>query len=162
MRTLLLTFILFAVQVYCLQAQTIKGYVFYKPENTPAEFANVVIQRLPDSSLVKGVITYPGGQYTAQGIKPGNYFVKASFVGYEETGTSVLIEEGEQEVWSDTLFLVQKAQELEDVTVTGNYVRAKELVDRTVYEILPEIEKVSTNGFDVLCSSKSTDRAGRF
>jgi hypothetical protein len=39
---------------------------------------------------------------------------------------------------------------LEDVTVTGNYVRAKEMVDRTVYEILPEIEKVSTNGFDVL------------
>ena len=36
------------------------------------------------------------------------------------------------------------------MTVTGNYVRAKEMVDRTVYEILPEIEKTSTNGYDVL------------
>lgn len=150
MRTLLLTFIFFIAQAYSLQAQTIKGFVFYKPEDTPAEFANVVILSLPDSALIKGVITYPGGQYTATGIKPGNYYVKASFVGYRETGTPVLVEDGQQEVWSDTLFLVQKSEMLEDVTVTGNYVRAKEMVDRTVYEILPEIEKVSTNGFDVL------------
>jgi len=138
------------VQAFILQSQSIKGYVFYNPENTPAEFANVVILNLPDSSLVKGVITYPGGQFTASGIKPGDYFLKATFVGYQDAGTTVSLNSGQQEVWADTLFLLQKSEMLEDVTVTGTYVRAQEMVDRTVYEMLPEIEKASTNGFDVL------------
>ncbi|MFW5821129.1 MAG: carboxypeptidase regulatory-like domain-containing protein, partial [Bacteroidota bacterium] len=129
------------MQVCNLHSQTLKGYVYFRPENTPAEFANVVIISLPDSGLVKGVITYTDGQYTATNIKPGNYFVKATFVGYLESGRAVEMKEGQKEAKVDTLYLAQKTEQIEDVTVTGNYVRAKEMVDRTVYEILPEIEK---------------------
>ncbi len=46
--------------------------------------------------------------------------------------------------------MAEKSEVLDDVTVTGNYIRAKEMVDRTVYEILPEVEKASTTGYDVL------------
>ena len=137
-------------QLCNLSSQSLKGFVYYKEENTAVEFANVVILSLPDSGLVKGVITYTDGQYTASNIKPGNYYVKATYVGYRENGRSVEVLGGQKEVNVDTLYLTQKTEQLEDVTVTGNYVRAKELVDRTVYEILPEIEKTSANGYDVL------------
>ncbi len=146
--------IIFSILLVCLtgyiSAQTIKGFVFYSADKTPVEFANVAILNLPDSSLVKGVITYTDGQYSVPNMKPGNYFIKASYVGMENNGTNVTIAEGPSPVLADTIFLAGKSELLEDVTVTGNYVRAKEMVDRTVYEILPEIEKTSTNGYDVL------------
>ena len=133
-----------------ISAQTLKGYIYSTPEKTPVEFANVLVLNLPDSSMVKGVITYMDGQYTSENIQPGNYYIRASFVGFRENGLGVEVKEGQTEVWVDTIFLVQKTEDIDEVVVTGDYVRAKELVDRTVYEILPEIEKTSTNGYDVL------------
>ena len=131
-------------------AQTIKGFVFYESDRTAVEFANVAIFNLPDTSLVKGVITYTDGQYTADRIGPGNYYIRATFVGFSENGVTVTVNEGQSVVTADTIFLREKSEQLEDVVVTGTYVRAQELVDRTSYEILPEIEKTSTNGYDVL------------
>jgi hypothetical protein len=133
-----------------LQAQTIKGYLFTEKEKRPVEFANVVVLQLPDSIFEAGVISYMDGQFTAENIKPGNYFVKASYVGFEPNGKEVKIAEGANEVWIDTIFLKEKSIEIAGVEVTGDYIRGEELVDRTVYKIPPELEKSSANGYDVL------------
>lgn len=136
--------------VACLtQAQAIKGYV-YSADNNPVEFANVMLLSLPDSALVKGGITYTEGLYSFENIAPGKYYIKATYVGYREGGLEVLVQEGDQEIWIDNITISEETEELDEVVVIGNYIRAKELVDRTVYEILPEIEKTSTNGYDVL------------
>ncbi len=149
MKELLFTFLLIGLTGY-IRAQNIQGFVFHSADKTPVEFANVAILNLPDSSLAKGVITYPDGKYSAPDLKPGTYYIKASYVGMEISGTNVTLTGEQSSVMADTIFLTEKTEQLEDVTVTGNYVRAKEMVDRTVYEILPEIEKTSTNGYDVL------------
>lgn len=130
-------------------AQTITGYV-YTSDQQPVEYANIIVQSLPDSTFIKGVITYSEGKYSAENMLPGNYYIKSTYVGYMENGIAVEVKEGVAEIVADTIFLNEKTEMLEDVVITGNYVRAKELVDRTVYEILPEIEKTSTNGFEVL------------
>ncbi|MBN1950532.1 MAG: TonB-dependent receptor [Bacteroidales bacterium] len=142
--------ILCILYIGTLQAQTLKGFVYSTPDMNPVEFANVLVLNLPDSVMVKGVITYTDGQYSVEGIKPGNYYVKASFIGYRPGGTAVEMKEGEKVCTADTILLQEATEELEEVVVTGDLIRAKELVDRTVYEILPEIEKTSTNGYDVL------------
>lgn len=147
-RTFVLLFSIF--QIGLLNAQTIKGYVYSLPAKTPVEFANVIVLNLPDSSLIKGVVSYMDGQYTIDKIKPGKYYIKSSFVGYSNGGTPIEIKDGQTEFTADTIFLTEKTNEIEGVVVTGDYIRANELVDRTVYEILPEIEKTSTNGYDVL------------
>jgi hypothetical protein len=145
-----LIILILAVQFFNAYTQAIKGYVYDMQEKTPLEFANVVVLSLPDSAMVKGLISYHDGQYAAEMINPGIYYVKASFIGYEDAGKRVELSDEQDEIWADTIFLALKPETIEDVVITGNYVRAQELVDRTVYEILPEIEKTSTNGFDVL------------
>ena len=146
----LLIILIALLQVCYVSAQTIKGYIFSTPDNQPVEFANVMLLSLPDSSLVKGVITYSDGQYTLEKITPGHYYVEASFIGFQNNGKSVEVESGQTEVVMDTIFLAQESEQIDEAVVIGDYVRAKELVDRTVYEILPQIEKTSTNGYDVL------------
>lgn len=133
-----------------LSGQTLKGFVFSIQDNQPAEFANVLVLSLPDSTMVKGVITYMDGQYTAENIGPGNYYVKASYMGYRDNGKAVEVLAGANEIHVDTIFLTEETEDIEGVVVTGDYIRANELVDRTVYELLPEMEKTSINGYDVL------------
>ena len=68
------------------QAQNISGKVCYEKDRTPVQFASVALLQLPDSSMVTGVITLTDGGYLLEKIKPGNYFVRASFVGYRSGG----------------------------------------------------------------------------
>ena len=64
------------------KAQTIRGKVFYEKDRTPVQFATVALHQLPDSAMTTGVITLTDGSYILEKIKPGNYFVKVTFVGY--------------------------------------------------------------------------------
>jgi hypothetical protein len=136
--------------VITASAQMIKGYVISSDDQKPAEFANVILLQLPDSTFQSGVITYTEGDYTIENVKPGKYFIKSSFVGFEDNGTEIEIT-GDREVFiADTIYLSANTKELGEVEVKGDMIRSTELVDRTVYSIPPEIAKTSTNGFEVL------------
>jgi hypothetical protein len=148
MRKIILLLSMFSV--ITASAQMIKGYVISSDDQKPAEFANVILLQLPDSTFQSGVITYTEGDYTIENVKPGKYFIKSSFVGFEDNGTEIEIT-GDREVFiADTIYLSANTKELGEVEVKGDMIRSTELVDRTVYSIPPEIAKTSTNGFEVL------------
>jgi len=148
MKKLLLLLSMFSV--ITVSAQTIKGYVLSSSDNKPAEFANVILMNMPDSSFHSGVITYTKGDYSIENVKPGKYYIKSSFIGFEDNGTSIEVTNGKETTWADTIYLSQNTKELGEVEVKGDMIRATELVDRTVYTIPPEIAKTSSNGFEVL------------
>lgn len=130
------------------RAQNIKGKVCFEKDRTPVQFASVALLQLPDSSMVTGVITLTDGGFLLEKIKPGDYFVKASFVGYKPSGRTVSLTQGETSV--DTIFLADLTTALNEVTVTAERIKGKEMVDRTVYAIPEVIAKSSTNGYDIL------------
>jgi outer membrane receptor protein involved in Fe transport len=132
-----------------LQAQQIKGKVCMEKDKSPAQFASVGLLSLPDSAIVSGVITLTDGGYSFESVKPGNYFVKVSFLGYEIEEKEVTVEQGKTFA-VDTIFLAEKATNLEEVTVVGERLKGKEMVDRTTYSIPPLVAKSSTNGYELL------------
>ena len=133
-----------------VQAQTITGKVCNAKDKTPVQFASVALLQLPDSSTLTGVITLTDGGYTLEKIKPGNYFLRASFVGYRSNGKAVPVIESQKEIAVDTIFLSETTASLSEVTVVGEKLKGKELVDRTVYSVPEVISKSSSNGYDVL------------
>src|SRR5664279_125304 len=133
-----------------LQAQNIKGRVFLSNENTPAQFATVSLLQLPDSSLVTGVITLTDGGFLFEKVTPGDYLVKVSYVGYNNGQKSVSMKPGQVEALVDTFFLTEKSSNVEEVTVTCQRLKGKELVDRTVYAVPAVIAKSSNTGYDLL------------
>lgn len=135
---------------FTLQAQTIKGKVCYEKDKTPVQFASVALLQLPDSTMITGVISLTDGGFNLENVKPGNYFVRASFVGYHPAGKPVTVNEGKAEFSLDTIFLSESIASLDEVTVTGERIKGQELVDRTVYKIPEVIAKASSNGYDVL------------
>jgi len=85
--------------------------------------------------MVNGIITLTDGGYTLENIKPGSYFVRASFVGYRSAGKAVAVTEGEMEIIVDTIYLAEITTALNEVMVVGERLKGKEMVDRTVYAI---------------------------
>ena len=133
-----------------IQAQNIKGYVINKSDKTPVQFGSVALLQLPDSSMVTGVITLTDGAYSLEKVKPGEYFVRASFLGYGPEGKPVTVKGGENEIVVDTIFLTEVTAALNEVTVVGERLKGEEMVDRTVYKIPELVSKSSSNGYDLL------------
>jgi outer membrane receptor protein involved in Fe transport len=140
---------LLLVTTVTAQAQNIRGKVCLEEDKSPVPFATVALVQLPDSAMITGVITLTDGGYTLEKLKPGNYFIRVSFVGYETSGKSTVVAEGDAEVAVDTIFLHETTASIGEVTVTAERLKGKELVDRTVYAI-PVVSKSSTNGYDLL------------
>ena len=55
--------------------------------------------------MITGVITLTDGGYSLEKVKPGNYFIRVSFVGYKTNGKSVVVEAGVTEIPVDTIYL---------------------------------------------------------
>jgi iron complex outermembrane receptor protein len=69
-----------------LRRRNIRGKVCYEKDKSPVQFASVALVQLPDSAMITGVITLTDGGFSLEKVKPGNYFLKASFVGYKANG----------------------------------------------------------------------------
>jgi outer membrane receptor protein involved in Fe transport len=100
--------------------------------------------------MITGVITLTDGGYILEKVKPGNYFLRASFLGYKASGKNVIVDATNKEISVDTIFLAEITTSLKEVIVSSERIKGKEMVDRTVYAIPEVISKSSTNGYDIL------------
>jgi outer membrane receptor protein involved in Fe transport len=132
------------------QAQNIRGKVCSEKDRLPVQFASVGLVQLPDSAMITGVITLTDGGYLLEKVKPGNYFIRVSFVGYKTNGKGVAVEAGITEIAVDTIYLSETTASLNEVTVVGERLKGKEMVDRTVYAIPSVVSKSVSNGYDLL------------
>jgi hypothetical protein len=138
------------VMSFASWAQNLTGIVCTEKDKAPAPFATVGLRQLPDSSLITGVITLSDGGYLFEKVKPGNYILDVSFLGYKADKKSVTIPTGNGEVKVDTIYLVENATTLKEAVVVSERLKGKELVDRTVYAVPSAIAKTSTNGYEIL------------
>src|SRR4030042_2350310 len=151
MKRIIIFFILFLlVTSIAAQAQNICGKVCFEKDKTPVQFASVALLQLPDSAMITGVISLADGCYLLEKINPGNYFVRASFVGYRSNGKAVTVSGGEKEIVVDTIYLAEMTTALNEVMVVGERLKGKEMVDRTVYSIPEVVSKSTSNGYDLL------------
>jgi outer membrane receptor protein involved in Fe transport len=132
------------------QAQNIRGKVCFEKDRSPVQFASVGLVQLPDSTMITGVITLTDGGYLLEKVKPGDYFIRVSFVGYKTSGEKVVVETGINEITVDTIYLSETTASLNEVTVVGERLKGKEMVDRTVYAIPSVVSKSASNGYDLL------------
>ena len=133
-----------------VQAQSIKGKVCLAEDKSPLPFATVGLAQLPDTTMITGVITLTDGGYLFEDVKPGDYFIRVSYVGYQTAGKKVVIEAGDTEIPVDTIFLSETTASIGEVTVIGERLKGKEMVDRTVYAIPTVVSKSASNGYDLL------------
>lgn len=143
-------FLLLLVMPLTIQAQSIRGKVCLDKDKSPIAFASVGLAHLPDSTMNTGVITLTDGAYLFENVKPGDYYIRVNFLGYTPNGKRVSVTSTSGEIAVDTIFLSETINTLNEVNVTGERIKGKEMVDRTVYAIPSVVAKSSNNGYDVL------------
>ena len=140
--------LLLVIPSIVVKAQSIKGIVYLSQEKSPAQFSQVALLHLPDSAIVSNTSTKADGSFLFTGVKTGNYFIKASYLGCKPGGKTTSIAPGSAMVQMDTITLVPSSTQLSEVKVTGEKIKATELVDRTVYTIPEDLSKSSLNGYE--------------
>lgn len=123
-------------------------------DGKPLEFANVLLLRASDSSLVKGGLSDDQGRFAFTEVRPGAYRLRAQQLGYRDGRSAVVqVVGGTAPLELPPLVLVPAAQQLGEVQVTGRQPVIERQIDRTVVHVdqLPAV--AGGSAYDVIRSA---------
>lgn len=124
---------------------TVRGVVVDAEEGGPVPGASVALHSAADSSLVTGTVTAGDGSFSIEGVRPGSYYLRVSYVGYAPAVVSdVSVSEESSAVDMGEIVLRQSAEQLEDVEVTAEREYMEVGADRTTYN--PQNQPVLAGG----------------
>ena len=147
MKNLYLFLLLLGAQFTVAQS-SVQGKILDENE-APVEFANVVMYASSDSSMVKVATSDQDGLFVFAGINPGNYFVKSSFVGYQEIVVQDINVEN-QNIELGTLNFQVETATLQEATVTARRAMVEVKPDRTVFNVQGTINAVGDDAISLL------------
>ena len=92
----------------------------------PLADASVQLRTLPDSTVVKGVITNDNGRFSITNVKSGKFVIKVAYVGYNTLYKNVNV--GSDDVHLGNLQMSETTYALKETTVTARRteIKAKE------------------------------------
>lgn len=129
----------------------VRGMVYDQNSKQPIEFATIALFNALDSTLVTGTITDPSGNFQATEIAEGTYYMKISFLGYEETLYSDLVIDGRnRRVNVGDIYLETSAQMLEEVVITNERNAVEFQIDKKVVTVGEQMTAASLSAVEVL------------
>ncbi|WP_452598042.1 TonB-dependent receptor domain-containing protein [Pontimicrobium sp. MEBiC01747] len=133
MKYSLYIFLLFWSTVIFAQDLTISG-VLLDEQNRPIPYANILCFEVVNLEVnqLKGMSSNDEGLYKFEGLKPGKYIIKASFLGYE-TGESTL--ELFKNTSLDPIILKATTENIGEVIITTKRPTLKKESDRLIFNI---------------------------
>lgn len=117
----------------------------------PIEYGNVVLFRYKDSSMVNGTVSGKEGKFVFNDIPFGNYFLKASFIGYSvKILDSIKINPRSMELNLGTIKLDESSIELGNVVVTGEKEMIINNLDKKVINVEKDLTTTGGTAVDVV------------
>ena len=125
---------LFLIATVALGQSGIKGKLIDSLENQPLEYANVALYKLPDSTLISGSVTSPEGVFEILEVRPGEYYLKAQFMGYESKTIEKILLSKNNILNMGAIAMLADQRMLEEIEIKGESVTMLYKVDRQVFE----------------------------
>lgn len=129
MKSLLLLILLFTNQLIA-QSNFITGGVIDSKTNEPLSSANILLYRLPDSSIT-GTTTGRNGRFRLENLDPGLYILSVKYLGYKTHTTN--IEVTNRAIDLGTLGMDQDSIQIDQVIVTEKMPVMVQSGDTTVF-----------------------------
>ncbi|MCB0560219.1 MAG: TonB-dependent receptor [Lewinellaceae bacterium] len=147
----LLTTLFLVLACVGIQAQSagIRGQI-QDADGFPAAFANVILHHAADSSLYKAEATDEAGLFKFAAIAPGNYFLKATYVGAPDLWIwDIQLAKGQQ-LDLPQLSFSSSTIDLKEATITASRVMVEVKPDRTVFNVDGTINSVGSDAISLL------------
>ncbi len=121
---------------------TVSGIVRVEQDRSPLPYVNVVLFQGLDSAFVAGTVTNNTGLFTLQAVKPGNYTMRLSIIGFERRYIPIHV--GSLSAFLDigTLYMKESSTRLGDVTITGQRDAIDEQLDKKSYSLQDNISQL--------------------
>jgi outer membrane receptor protein involved in Fe transport len=114
----------------------ISGILQDESSKQPVEYASVAIYKQKDSTLLTGVITDAKGRFLFQNLVPGKYYLKASFIGYEEKKIpSIIISAQTADIRLGVIDIKPQQATLEGVEIVGKKSLITNNLDKKVINV---------------------------
>lgn len=120
-------------------------------QGQPVKGATVTLLKSPDTGIVKLAASDASGAFTISGIKEGNYFLKASFVGFTSAPSAVNFTGSEVNVAPITLKKSNK--DMKEVVVTASRPLVEVKADKMILNVEGTINAVGSDMMELLRKS---------
>lgn len=135
---------------------TIKAKILDGKTNEPIEYANVTLHNAKDSSFISGTVSGNNGDLLLSNIAEGIYYVKVSYIGYENRVVSgIKIEKEKYESSLGVIKLFNTDVELSEVSVVGEKASEELHLDKKVINVSQNINASGGTALDVLQNQPS-------
>jgi len=144
--TLILQFVIFLVST-AQTTVTVSGIIKAKTSKTILPFVNVVLKTVKDSVFVSGTVTNEEGRFNLSKVKPGNYLLELTYIGYATSQQSLFVGNLSEYLDLKTIELEEKSTTLQQVIVTGSTAEVSEKMDKKTFSLK---DNLSQSGGSVL------------
>jgi outer membrane receptor protein involved in Fe transport len=145
----LIILIITATRIYAQEEQSIAGKLIDRNSNQAVSFANVVLLKASDSTLIRGTISDENGAFHISPAPEGNYRLLVSIIGYKPaTKTIDVVNKGM--IDAGIIFLQDTAVIMKETMIVGERIKAKSESDKTTFFVTKKMLDASSTGTDVL------------
>lgn len=113
----------------------ISGTIKDKSSKKLLPYVSVVIKNKTDNSFVTGTATNENGFFTLKEVKPGNYYVEITYVGYQTFKQNIFVGKLNNFLDLGTVELIENVQDLNGVVVTAKQEMVKETMDKKIFKM---------------------------
>ena len=134
----------------------IKGVIIDSLKNEPLPFANITLHYQKDSSLLGGTASGTSGEFIIPNVVEGNYFIKVSFMGYNNKvipGLNISVKDKEYNV--GLIALAKNTIQLRETEVIGEKAAEELHLDKKVINVSQNLNVQGGTALDVLQNQPS-------
>lgn len=121
------------------QNVTVSGLVKEQGNTATISFANVVVKAETDSSFISGTVTNEEGRFSLANIKPGNYFLEISYIGFITKSQPLYIGTLTQFLDLKTIELERKVKGIKEVVIKARQEQVDEKMDKKTFSLSDNI-----------------------
>ena len=127
------------------------GTIIEKNEQIPVEYAYVILFNASDSSQVTGSVTNEDGHFQLTEIRPGNYYLKFQFMGYQLTKMSdIQINRNNRDINLGVITLDKIILDTESIDVVAEKPSISYKIDKKIINVDQMQTNISGTAVDIL------------
>ncbi|HKL37755.1 MAG TPA: TonB-dependent receptor [Bacteroidales bacterium] len=129
---------------------SVKGKVMVEGDG-PLEYANVVLYRLKDSSLVTGTVTNVDGGFVLEKVPMGMYYAEFNFIGFsKKLQSDIRVTPRNKNQDMGTIYLQEATQQIAGVEVTADRPQVSYKVDKKIINVDQDFSSEGGSAVQVL------------
>ncbi|WP_162098592.1 outer membrane beta-barrel family protein [Melioribacter roseus] len=150
MKNLLFLILLGISQVIAQSGGKLTGRVLDASTRNPLEFANLVLFNAADSTQYSGTVTDKNGNFLIEKIRPGKYYLRISFIGYDNRFINDLTIKPNTTLDLGIIEISPRTVGINDVVVSGERAPISYEIDKKVINVGQNIVAASGTAVDIL------------